>query len=279
MKKTLMLAGLLSGIIFVPANAAQTPRSAGYDNRVQYVNHNPDNVVHIRTKVGVATLIQLQEGETVLKDSDGTSGLGMGFGKAWGLSIRGNNLFLKPTAPNPDTNLLITTNKKRTYIFQISLAKGKAVPTYVLRFNYPGEARYKRQLQNEREMEAAAILRASNSKKRRAADYNRNYWGRGDKDLAPTEMFDDGRFTYFRYDNAKALPAVFKVNPDGSEAAVNTHTEGDTLVVHETSKKFVLRSGRSVLGVENRSFDKTGSFNMTGSNQANTVRLRKRANK
>lgn len=277
MKNTLIIAGLLSGFVLAPAHAAQMPKSAGFDERIQYVNHNPDNVVMVKTKVGEATLIQLQEGETVLQDP--TSGLGMGFGKAWGLGIRGNNLFLKPTAVKPDTNLLITTNKKRTYAFHIVSVKAKQKPTYILRFNYPGEERFKRQQQNERMAEAAAIVRASKAKKRKFSDYNRKYWGVGDKNLAPTEIFDDGRFTYLRYDNAKSLPAVFKENADGTEAAVNSHTEGDTLVVHETSAKFILRLGRSVLGIENRGFDAEGTFNITGTNQRNTVRLRKGVNK
>ena len=92
-------------------------------------------------------------------------------------------------------------------------------------------------------------------------------------------MFDDGRFTYLRYNNAKSLPAVFKVNSDGSEAAVNSHVEADTLIVHETAKNFVLRQGKAVLGVENRSYDSVGTFNQTGSTGKNTVRLKKGSSK
>jgi len=93
--------------------------------------------------------------------------------------------------------------------------------------------------------------------------------------LAPTEIYDDGRFTYFRYDNAKDLPAVFRVNADGSEAAVNSHVEGDTLIVHETAEKFVLRLNNTVLGIENRSYNPQGKFNLTGSTQSRTVRMKK----
>ena len=276
MKNISLLAGLMAGLLIVPAYAAQTPKSLGYDARVQYVNYNPDNVVNIRTKIGFATLVQLQEGETVQKDE--SSGVGMGYGKAWDFTVKGRNLFFKPVKHEPETNLLITTNK-RTYIFHIGLVKGKTAPTYVLRFNYPGEKAFVRQQQIELEAQAASILRTAKSKASRASDYNRKYWGKGDKDLAPTEAFDDGRFTYLRYDNARSLPAVFKVNSDGSEAAVNSHVEGDTLVIHETSKDFVLRQGKAVLGVENRSYDSVGEFNHTGTTGNNTVRLRKGSQK
>lgn len=277
MKNISLLAGLLAGLFVIPAYAAQTPKSLGYDARIQYTNYNPDNVVNIRTKIGYATLVQLQEGETVHQDDN--SGVGMGYGKAWNLTIKGRNLFFKPIKHEPETNLIITTNKQRTYIFHIGLVKGKSAPTYFLRFNYPGEKNYIRQQQMEREAAAAAVLRVVKNSKANMSDYNRNYWGRGAVELAPTEVFDDGRFTYFRYDNAKSLPAVFKVNPDGSEAAVNSHVESDTLVIHETAKDFVLRQGKSVLGVENRSYDSVGTFNHTGSTDKNTVRLRKGSKK
>lgn len=45
---------------------------------------------------------------------------------------------------------------------------------------------------------------------------------------------------------------------------LNSHVEGDTVVIHETAKHFVLRLGKSVLGLENRSFDEQGTFNRTG---------------
>ena len=34
-KKSLLLAGLLTGLCFVPAQAAQTPQGTAYDKRIQ----------------------------------------------------------------------------------------------------------------------------------------------------------------------------------------------------------------------------------------------------
>ena len=59
--------------------------------------------------------------------------------------------------------------------------------------------------------------------------------------LAPSGMWDDGRFTYLKFDDAVRLPTVFKVFPDGTESTVNTHMEQDTLVVHDTSALYYLR--------------------------------------
>lgn len=268
----LLAAVLFSGSLLPAAYAAQNPKATRYDARMQYVAYNPDDVVNIRTKIGEASLIQLQEGETV---SGGDSGLGMGDAGAWKMQVRGRNLYFKPAAPQPDTNLLITTNKNRTYAFRLKTAKKNEAPTYVLRFRYPGDERAARAAENAKQRRAAEILAAQLDKDGIGGAYNRDYWGRGDKALAPASAHDNGRFTYLRYPNARALPAVFRVNADGSEATVNSHVDGDTLIIHETARRFVLRLGKSVLGLENRSHDTDGTFNRTGTTQDNTVRLNK----
>lgn len=272
-KQTLILTGLMAGLFFQTAYAAETPKRSVYDGRIQSVNYNPNDVVNIKAKPGFVTMIQLQEGETI--NSGDSASLAMGYGKAWGLTSKGNNIYFKPLNHQPTTNLLFTTNKKRRYALHLSMAGSKSQPTYILAFNYPGDARYKQLLEEQKQVQAAAVLRSSQSKNKAGGDYNRNYWGKGKKSLAPTSVYDDGRFTYLRYDDAKSLPAVFRVNSDGTEAAVNSHVEGDTLVIHETAEKFVLRLGKSVLGIENRSYDAKGKFNMTGSTKGRTVRLRK----
>lgn len=273
MKQTLLITGLLAGFSFQAAFAAQTPSRSVYDGRIQSVNYNPNNVVVVKAKAGFATLLQLQEGENI--ESGDNSSLVMGYGKAWGLKTKGNNIYFKPLNPQPTTNLIFTTNKNRRYVLHLSMATGKTPPTYILEFNYPGEARFKRQQAEAKQAAASAVLRAAESRRPVHEGYNRNYWGRGKKSLAPTEVWDNGRFTYLRYDDAKDLPAVFRIKADGTEAAVNSHVEGDTLVIHETAQKFVLRLGKSVLGIENRSHNPKGRFNMTGTTESRTVRMKK----
>lgn len=275
MKKNLLITGLVAGLSFQTAFAAVNPNRSPYDMRIQYVNHNPYDVVVVRAKVGYATLLQLEEGETVDVANPVNEGLVTGYGKAWGFSVRGNNIFFKPTKPQPSTNLLMVSNKKRRYSLDLKMSNQNHPPTFVLEFRYPREARKRQQAEMSKQADAAAVLRAAEAKNPIRGDYNRNYWGRGQKSLAPTEMYDNGRFTYLRYDDAKDLPAVFRVKADGTEAAVNSHVEGDTLVIHETAAKFVLRLNKSVLGIENRSYDPKGKFNLTGSTQSRTVRMKK----
>ncbi len=105
------------------------------------------------------------------------------------------------------------------------------------------------------------------------AAFSKIYNDKGNKALAPTAAYDNGRFTYFSFDNGRELPLIYKVMADGTEMLLNSHVEGDTVVIHETAKHFVLRLGKSVLGLENRSFDEQGTFNRTGTGNHDFVRI------
>lgn len=259
------------------ASAEAIPRSIGKDARVQTVTYDPNDVVSIRGQVGRAVLIQLEQDERLEGDS---AALGMGDSEAWNLAVKGNNIIFKPTANSPATNMIVTTNK-RTYAFSLSLLgatnkKGKSLqtPTYVLRFDYP-DTRFKQhkeeQAKNARVL--ALMQKVDPINKITETSLNQNYWGKGSKSIAPTAAYDNGRFTFFSFNNGKDMPTIYKVLPDGSESLLNTHVEEDTVVVHEIAKHYVLRLGRETLGIENRSFDSVGSFNRTGTDDNDTVRV------
>ena len=82
--------------------------------------------------------------------------------------------------------------------------------------------------------------------------------GAGSQDIVPTLVFDDGRFTYFRFPNNREVPAVFHVLGDGSETLVNARMEDDLLVVDRVSRRLMLRAGSAVVGVWNEAFDLDG---------------------
>ena len=267
---------LLSGSI---AYAASIPNHAHQDSRIQYVDYDPDNVVKIRAKIGHTVTVQLDKSEDAEKGV-----VAMGDAQAWNMAVKGNNLIFKPTATSPATNLTVITDK-RTYVFDLSLAgciKGKKKrcvatqePTYLLRFHYPTEeekARKKRAAQQERALNMMVKFGLS----KETAQLNYLYYGKGDKAIAPSAIWDDGRFTYIQYADNRDLPAVYKINPDGSEMLVNSHMEEDVIVVHETAPKLIIRLGESVLGVENKGY-KTGQYNRLKTNQPDAVRINKGA--
>ncbi|WP_051940676.1 P-type conjugative transfer protein VirB9 [Stenoxybacter acetivorans] len=256
----------------LPVVAETLPQSAGKDSRVQVVEYHPDQVYRIRGKIGSASMVQLEAGETVSGDN---ALLGMGDAEAWKVAVQGNNIIFKPTVSRPETNLIIQSNK-RTYVFALSLlGKTKQAPTYLLRFAYPDSVQAARNQEAERTAKAIETLTnngANNPTYQYAVMRNLDYWAYGDKSLAPTSAWDNGRFTYFRFDNAKDLPTVYRVLPDGTEVLVNVHIDKDTVVVHEIAAQFILRLGKSVLALENRNYH-SGEFNRTGTADSSTVRI------
>lgn len=253
------------------ANALVVPQGSKLDPRIQTATYNPSQVYHVKAAVGKAVLVQFEDGE-ILDEASGL--LGMGDSQAWNLAVKGNNILFKPLVKNPDTNLIVNTNK-RTYVFQLSVEeKAGQADTYVLRFYYPDTVRAQQQAELAKQQQAQNVLDGDHVY---ADKSNTDYWGYGDKILKPTAMYDDGRFTYLEFNNNKDLPSVYKVMPDGTESLVNYHVKGYTVVVHELAKTFILRLGNEVLGIENRGFDGSGYFNHTGTSSENTVRVVKPA--
>ncbi len=91
----------------------------------------------------------------------------------------------------------------------------------------------------------------------------------------PTLVFDDGRFTYFRFPGNREVPAVFHVLGDGSETLVNARMEDDLLVVDRVSRRLMLRAGSAVVGVWNEAFDLDGKPPSDGTTVPGVQRLLK----
>ena len=255
-------------------NAAVTPEGTEKDNRIQYVEYDTDNVVRIRAKVGYTVTVQLDKGESA-EHGVVVSGNKQG----WAMETKGNNLIFKPAAEQGlNTNLTVITNR-RTYVFDLGLAgcynkKGKKIcepPTYLLRFTYPDDIAAAKAAAN-RQQARAFQMKLKYGLNGSKTPLNYNYYGFGDKKIAPTTIWDDSRFTYLRYADNRDLPMIYKLNPDGTEALVNFRTEDDILIIHETAEEFRLRLGKSVLGVRNKGY-KVGEFNHLGTNDRNSVRL------
>ncbi|MDC4147465.1 TrbG/VirB9 family P-type conjugative transfer protein [Acinetobacter baumannii] len=266
-----ILASVLSIIAF-SANATIKPTPISKDGRIMSVQYDRNEVIEIPTGIGVSTLIQLEDDEEVAED-DNKAGAGLGDLDAWQVDIRGNNIFIKPKARNPDTNMVIVTNK-RTYALSLkSSAKGKA--GYIVRFSYPDTQLAEEQaaLKNSLAIQNKIASSKGEATKNIGKINMKGYFMRGDSQLAPKKMWDDGRFTYLQYPNSKDLPAVYRILPDGKEMLVNTHIDNDVMVLQETAKGYMLRLGQSVLEVRNALYDPEGKFNALGTSQDDLIRL------
>jgi type IV secretion system protein VirB9 len=269
-----------------PARALETPHSCGSDPHIQCATYDPDQAYRVSTMAGRVVMIQFESGEHIIN-----SGEGIGDAKAWHVAINDSGALLKPGALQPDTNLVLVTNR-RTYSLSLVDVSAAQPATWMLRFDYP-DTRARAAAAEQRRLDAVSAALGGQRANGRAIPAsivnsvgaanavsvvstpvpNTQYMMRGDRALAPTALWDDGRFTYFKYATARDLPTIFTKLPDGGEATANFHMEGDTVVVHEVSKAFVIRYGQSVLGIRNDGYSPDGHYNRAGSSVPGSARI------
>ena len=242
------------------------------DTRIRTEVYDKGTVYQVRTRVGIATLIQLEEDETIKNTP--ASVLGIGDADAWSLGVRGNNIALKPTQRLPDTNLVVVTNK-RTYSFDLSTASKEVAPTYVLRFRYPDSEAARAAAEAAAEAKRALSLAATRAER---PVLNTEYVWRGDAEaLKPTAAWDDGRLTRLVYDHGAELPVFFKVLPDGSEVLVNYSVDAQdpgTVLIHEVARLLRARMGDSVIEIKNAAYVPP-RLNTSRAGMVGTVRVNK----
>ena len=242
-------------LLLLAGDAAAAPRdgeetTAG--GRIRYVEYDPDEVVTVEAVVGVVLHIVVDPGETYVAHA-------FGDGRAWDFAYRANHLFLKPAALDADSNLAVVTDR-RSYHFALKLRTDKgSVPTYEVAFRYREKRGRRADQGREQEIEEAF------SRRPKAA--NLHYSMSGDMDIAPTNCWDDGRFTSFKFASGTDLPAIYMVDADGKESIVNRHSTGsasEIVVAHRVAARWVLRLGNRALAVWNDAYSAEGRQNTSG---------------
>lgn len=255
----------------LPAFALSVPAPGVSDFRVRFVNYDPHDVTKITTHFGYSTNIVFAAGEHVLE-----KGIYLGDPEAWQVATLNNHLFVKPKMEGGRTNMTVLTNR-RAYNFELSAhwSRASSAPKdmkFQVNFNYPKDAAIASTtqaqifaaVQEEAEMKAKLLARP--------APRNWAYSVQGSKTAAPNAAWDDGHFTYFRFDGAREMPAIFVVNDDGSESLINRNVEDGTIVVQALGRKFILRRGNQVACVFNDAFDAVGTDSDTGTTTPDVVR-------
>ena len=255
--------------------AIDVPKGTIFDKRVVYTDFNKDDVFQIYGKNGYTTVVQFANDEVILD-------MASGFSQGWDFQDRRNFIFIKPKAyessfaidemgetvnkkmiiePTPEewkTNLIVLTNK-REYIFNLDLNVAKTSHVKFT-FSYPDDEIKKENLK-------MALLKQEAEKEELKTELNRTATPRNwdyymninpeSENISPTFAYDDGQFTYLGFDSTKDIPSVFLYENE-KESILNNHIkkEGnyDVLVIQKTAKQIVLRSGKRIVGILNKSF-------------------------
>lgn len=218
--------------------AARVPAEEA-DSRLRVVDYRPDLVLSLTGFVGYHVHFEFEPDERFVN-------LGAGDTAAIDVGAEGNHLLLKPKSATVGTNLTILTNRRVYFIdFRaLNRAPRPGEATYSVAYRYAGDGP---------PAPAAAQANALDHTLAQApAVLNRDYWYCGSPALRPTAASDDGLQIRLAFPPQVELPAVYVRAADGAESLVNTHAEGEEIVIHRLAERLVLRRGALVGCIVNR---------------------------
>ncbi len=233
---------LLAALAFLasPALAAVKPAPGPGDARIRTTPYDPNQVVLLTGVLGYQFSIGFEAGERI-------ENVSIGDAMGWQVTpnARATLLFIKPILAGATTNMTVVTNL-RHYAFELNVDKrpGRAAAgtaLYGLQFLYP--------MTVPPAQVPAPVTPVEPTVKNTAYSYE------GSTKTLPSQVFDDGRATYFRFEDRGAYPAIFVLEDRNGESIVNTATRGDYLVVDQVARAFVLRQGDEVTRIYNDGFE------------------------
>ncbi|MDQ1922676.1 TrbG/VirB9 family P-type conjugative transfer protein [Massilia pseudoviolaceinigra] len=269
------------------ALAAELPAPGQHDPRVRYITYKKDEVTVIYARRGTVTRIVLGDDEKIIKDGAAT-GFPSDCSKAdleWCVraDVGANQIWLKPKDNATYNNLELKTDK-RDYSFDLRLLSdtptGSAKklanrrglenePMFRVIFRYPMPLPSMAAMLAMANTSATPVVneKAQLEDRLALAAVKPANWRysmqvlKGSQDIAPAMVFDDGRFTYFRFPANREVPTIYHVSPSGEESRISYHVDDkddELVVVERMGRRFVLRLGEAVVGIWNDAFDPNG---------------------
>lgn len=276
MKKLIpFIAPLLFGLPVLAQDADMFPA----DSRIRILPYDESDIYTIPTKYGYQTHIIFAPDEVI-------SAISMGDRSMWQIIPSGNRLFIRPMHEDVLTNMTVITSK-RSYQFDIKSVSAESKNTsivYVARFVYPDPEQetlvspYDEQIENvgvslaqppavpatapdiTPAMPAAQapvypapqpVIPAVTA----ATGHNTRYTFAGPDELAPLQVYDDGKSTYFKYrDMGQPLPNAY-VMESGREKPVGHYIKDGFMIIDEVAGEWVLKSSAGTIIVYNETLN------------------------
>lgn len=271
----------LLGVLFFSSasicHAMEATKQSPYDYRIKSAIYNPLDTVQIDAVIGLTTHIIVSPTEKYITHAFGDP-------DAWMLAHTDNHYFIKPKDALSDTNLTIVTDQHVYHLLLHFIGEGSgkahhfiATPwamrqaTIELAYQYPEQEKAKALVLAGQEKEQQKVQQEL---KNSDFDYNRknfDYIMSNDpksKSIQPISVWDDYRFTYFKFTQNSELPTVFVISSDGKESAVNVSVTGkdhNIIIAHMVAPEWRIRYGKKrVIGIVNHGFNPALGSNQTG---------------
>lgn len=213
-----------------------TATHANADSRIRTKTYTENAVYSLTGHFGFQTVIEFNDDEIV-------ENVAIGDSVSWQVTPnrRGDVIILKPISAAAPTNMTVVTNL-RHYIFELDAKPAKEAKSgemvFVLRFRYPADKEAAKAVAAQ-EVTLASI--APPTPRQRAS--NEDYSYEGSREIVPSQVFDDGRSTYFQWPEGAPTPAIFLLSADEKESVVNHGFEAGYIVVDRVVPAFSLKHG------------------------------------
>lgn len=260
-KRSLLAAAVIAALTTHPALALEIPTSAQQDNRVRFVNYQPYNITRIVGTIRSSVQVEFAPDEEIAH-------VALGNTVAWEVAPAGHILFLKPRENQPATNISVVTTRrngsKRSYQMELvvrdgSVDAGQNTYFYV-KYRYPADEAERRRLEAEAKKRVAEAGYADQvlGIHEQYGPRNWRYSAQGSAAIEPQAVYDNGKVTTFTFVGNQEMPAIYIENSDGTESLVPKTVQGDLVLVHAISRKFILRRGSDTLCIFNEAYSPVG---------------------
>lgn len=207
---------LLIGLLAAPLGAQVSPVPGSGDPRLQTVVYDAEQVVKLPIASGYQLMVSFAPGERIETIAAGDS-------TSWQITAnkRGDNLFIKNILPASATNVTVITDA-RVYNFELALssASENEVP-FTVRFVYPDPPP---PVQAQREAQVRYKYKIS-----------------GAAQIRPSTIVQNDDKLLISWPEKSPLPAMYRVDDDGTESLVNGEMQDGRFVIDGTPKKLLFR--------------------------------------
>ena len=211
-------------------------------NGIRYVSYDKDKTYTIPTAPGIVSEIIFEDGESVEYHR-------FGFGDAWVSEVTagGNILVFRSKTSQPETNLLVHTDK-RDYV--ILLVEGNtnwtknpnnAKATYSTRFKYFDDG--------------SDMFSGSPDSIRDFRFYDYDYRRTDNaEEITPTQIYDDGVLTYIKFKDGSPRGTIYRLDKKKKPHLINTNTDkfGKT-VIHGVYQHLIIRLDEEAVEIRRNS--------------------------
>ena len=211
--RTSLLGGLLLATA-IPLSAQVFPKPEGDRQRLQEVTYEQGQEVILTMLPETPLTVVLDPRDSITEVEPGPEG-----GFSIRVSAERDSFTILPLAKDARSSLSVKTRRREyRFITTVEYAPEAAV---LVRFQY-----------------GSRIVPVEQPA---ASDETWRYRLRGDREVRPQDITDDGARTRITYAPGQPLPAVFAIGPTGDEEVVNGYMRGDIYVIDRVYEELVFR--------------------------------------